>query len=105
MVEILLCLHYCNNDVTYRSNHESSVYSDYVIGLYDSLAGIIIPSINTATGIFMFRTFFVSIPDDLIESARIDGASDGKIFMKIMLPIAKTNHYDAEHLFIPMALE
>ncbi|MUO31962.1 ABC transporter permease subunit [Enterococcus gallinarum] len=59
------------------------------LGLYDSLAGIIIPSINTATGIFMFRTFFVSIPDDLIESARIDGASDGKIFMKIMLPIAK----------------
>ena len=37
----------------------------------------------------MFRTFFVSIPDDLIESARIDGASDGEIFMKIMLPIAK----------------
>ena len=59
------------------------------LGLYDSLAGIIIPSINTATGIFMFRTFFVSIPDDLIESARIDGASDGRIFMSIMLPIAK----------------
>lgn len=59
------------------------------LGLYDSLAGIIIPSINTATGIFMFRTFFVSVPDDLIESARIDGASDGKIFMSIMLPIAK----------------
>lgn len=59
------------------------------LGLYDSLAGIIIPSINTATGIFMFRTFFVSIPDDLIESARIDGASDGRIFTSIMLPIAK----------------
>ena len=59
------------------------------LGLYDSLAGIIIPSINTATGIFMFRTFFVSVPDDLIESARIDGASDGQIFAKIMFPIAK----------------
>lgn len=59
------------------------------LGLYDSLAGIIIPSINTATGIFMFRTFFISIPNDLIESARIDGASDGKIFIKIMLPIAR----------------
>lgn len=59
------------------------------LGLYDSLAGIIIPSINTATGIFMFRTFFVSVPDDLIESARIDGASDGRIFFTIMLPIAK----------------
>lgn len=60
-----------------------------MLGLYDSLSGIIIPSINTATGIFMFRTFFVSVPDDLIESARIDGASEGKIFFNIMLPLAK----------------
>ena len=59
------------------------------LGLYDNLLGIIIPSINTATGIFMFRTFFFSVPDDLIESARIDGASDGMIFLKIMLPIAR----------------
>lgn len=59
------------------------------LGLYDNLAGVIIPSINTATGIFMFRTFFVSVPDELIESARVDGASDGQIFMRIMLPIAK----------------
>lgn len=59
------------------------------LGLYDNLAGIIIPSINTATGIFMFRTFFVSVPDELIESARVDGASDGQIFFNIMLPIAK----------------
>lgn len=60
-----------------------------MLGLYDSLTGIIVPSINTATGIFMFRTFFMSVPDDLIESARIDGASEGKIFFSIMLPIAK----------------
>lgn len=59
------------------------------LGLYDNLAGIIIPSINTATGIFMFRTFFVSVPNELIESARMDGASDGRIFLNIMLPIAK----------------
>lgn len=59
------------------------------LGLYDNLAGIIIPSINSATGIFMFRTFFVSVPDELIESARVDGASDGQIFFNIMLPIAK----------------
>ncbi|MCD5003683.1 carbohydrate ABC transporter permease [Enterococcus saccharolyticus] len=59
------------------------------LGLYDNLLGIIIPSINTATGILMFRTFFSSVPNELIESARIDGASDGKIFLSIMLPIAK----------------
>ena len=37
----------------------------------------------------MFRSFFVTVPNSLIESARIDGASDGKIFLRIMLPIAR----------------
>lgn len=59
------------------------------LNLYDSLAGLIIPSISTATGIFMFRQFFLSVPDDLLESARIDGASEGRIFFRLMLPIAK----------------
>lgn len=59
------------------------------LGLYDSLAGIIIPTINTATGIFMFRQFFQSIPDDMLDSARIDGASEGRIFFSIMFPLAK----------------
>jgi len=59
------------------------------LGLYDNLSGLIIPSINTATGIFMFRQYFMGVPDDLIESARIDGASEGRIFFRIMLPIAK----------------
>ncbi|GEL13357.1 L-arabinose transport system permease AraQ [Lapidilactobacillus concavus DSM 17758] len=60
-----------------------------VTGLYNRLAGIIIPSINTATGIFMFRSFFLSVLDSLIECARMDGASDGKIFLRIMLPLAR----------------
>lgn len=59
------------------------------LNLYDSLWGLIIPSINTATGIFMFRQFFSTVPDDLIESARIDGANEGRIFFRLMLPIAK----------------
>lgn len=59
------------------------------LGLHDSLAGLIIPSINTATGVFMFRQYFLKVPNDLLESARIDGASEGKIFFRIMLPIAK----------------
>ncbi|SFQ28753.1 carbohydrate ABC transporter permease [Salibacterium halotolerans] len=59
------------------------------LGLYDSLAGLIVPSISTATGIFMFRQFFLTVPDDLLESARIDGASEGKTFFRLMLPISK----------------
>jgi len=59
------------------------------LGLFNNIWGIIIPSINTATGIFLFRQFFISVPNDLIESARIDGAHEGSIFMRVMLPIAK----------------
>lgn len=59
------------------------------LGMYDSLAGIIVPSIITATGIFMFRQFFLTVPDDLVEAARIDGASEFGIFWRIMLPISR----------------
>ena len=59
------------------------------LGMYDSLAGIIVPSIITATGIFMFRQFFLTVPDDLVEAARIDGASEFGIFFRIMLPISR----------------
>lgn len=59
------------------------------LGLYNNLAGLIIPSISTATGIFMFRQYFMTVPNDLLESARIDGASEGRIFFRLMLPIAK----------------
>ncbi|MFC4402475.1 carbohydrate ABC transporter permease [Gracilibacillus xinjiangensis] len=59
------------------------------LGLYDSLSGLIIPSINTATGIFMFRQYFMTVPDDLLEAARIDGGNEGRIFFTLMLPIAK----------------
>ncbi|MBT2515724.1 carbohydrate ABC transporter permease [Arthrobacter sp. ISL-30] len=59
------------------------------LGLYNSLAGIIVPSVLTATGVFMFRQFFLTVPDDLLHSARIDGASELAIFFRIMLPISK----------------
>lgn len=59
------------------------------LGLYNSLAGIILPSILTPTGVFMFRQFFITVPDELLDSARIDGARELSIFFRIMLPIAK----------------
>ena len=59
------------------------------LGLYNTLAGIIVPSVITATGIFMFRQFFITVPDELIEAARIDGVSELGIFFRIMLPLAK----------------
>jgi len=59
------------------------------LGLYNSLAGIIVPSILTATGCLMFRAFFLSVPDDLIEAARIDGARELAIFWRIMVPLSR----------------
>ena len=58
-----------------------------VLGLYNSLWGCILPAIGSMTGIFLMRQFFVSVPDDFLEAARIDGASEGKIFIRIMFPI------------------
>jgi alpha-1,4-digalacturonate transport system permease protein len=59
------------------------------LGLYNSLAGIIVPSVLTATGVFMFRQFFLTVPDDLLHSARIDGAGELAIFFRIMLPLSR----------------
>ncbi len=59
------------------------------LGLYDTLPGIIVPSILTATGTFMFRQYFKTVPNELMEAARIDGAGELRIFWSIMLPIAR----------------
>ncbi|WP_137656334.1 carbohydrate ABC transporter permease [Bifidobacterium moukalabense] len=59
------------------------------IGLYNTLAGIIVPSIITATGIFMFRQFFITVPDEMMQAARVDGCSELRIFTRVMLPISK----------------
>lgn len=59
------------------------------LGLYNSLAGVIVPSILTATGVLMFRGFFLTVPDELIEAARIDGAKELGIFFRIMVPISR----------------
>ncbi len=58
-------------------------------GLYNSLWALIIPPAATPTGIFMMRQYLVTIPDELIESARIDGATELQIFFRIILPNAK----------------
>lgn len=59
------------------------------LGMYNSLAGIIVPSILTATGVLMFRAFFLTVPDELVEAARIDGARELGIFFRIMVPISR----------------
>ena len=61
-----------------------------LLGAYKSLLGLILPSLGGVYGVFLIRQFFLGIPKDLIENARIDGASNMKIFFKIVLPLGKS---------------
>lgn len=60
-----------------------------MVGLYNSLWGIIIPPAATPTGVFLMRQYLLTVPDDLLEAARMDGASEWRIYWRIILPIAK----------------
>lgn len=60
------------------------------VKLLDTFAALILPRASDAFGIFMMRSFFVSLPRDLEEAARIDGCNEFVIFRKIMLPLCKT---------------
>jgi len=59
--------------------------------LLDTYAGLTIPLIASATATFLFRQFFMTIPDELMEAARIDGASALRFFWDVVLPLSKTN--------------
>jgi sn-glycerol 3-phosphate transport system permease protein len=60
-------------------------------GLLDSYPGLILPLIATATGTFLYRQFFMTIPDELAEAAKIDGAGPLRFFRHILLPLSRTN--------------
>src|SRR5699024_5505738 len=58
-------------------------------GLLDTLWALILPFASSAFGIFLLRQSFKQVPEELLEAARLDGASEWKIILKIMIPIAK----------------
>jgi len=60
------------------------------LGLNKSLLALILPGLSGVYGMYLIKTFFESIPKDLIESARMDGYSNFKIYLKIVLPLGKT---------------
>lgn len=60
-----------------------------MLGLLNTFMALIIPGLVSVYGIFLIRQFMITIPNDLIESARIDGCSDFRIFWYIMLPLCK----------------
>ena len=61
------------------------------LGLLNSYAGLILPLIASATATFLFRQFFMTVPDELVEAARIDGAGPMRFMWSILLPISRTN--------------
>ena len=61
------------------------------LGLLDTYAGLTLPLIASATATFLFRQFFMTVPDELAEAARIDGAGPMRFFVTILLPLSRTN--------------
>ncbi|MET3926300.1 sn-glycerol-3-phosphate ABC transporter permease UgpE [Devosia sp. 2618] len=61
------------------------------LGMLNSYAGLTIPLIASATATFLFRQFFLTVPDELMEAARVDGAGPLKFFRDILLPLSRTN--------------
>lgn len=59
------------------------------VGWNNTLIGIIVPGAATPTGVFLLRQYMLTIPDELLDSARIDGASEWRIYMQIILPLAR----------------
>jgi sn-glycerol 3-phosphate transport system permease protein len=60
-------------------------------GLLNSYSGLILPLIASATATFLFRQLFMTIPDELVEAARVDGAGPVRFFLDILLPMSRTN--------------
>ena len=59
------------------------------VGWNNNLLGVIIPGAATPTGVFLLRQYMLTIPDELLDSARIDGASEWRIYTQVILPLAK----------------
>jgi sn-glycerol 3-phosphate transport system permease protein len=61
------------------------------LGLLNTYAGLTVPLIASATATFLFRQFFLTVPDELTEAARIDGAGPMRFFVDILLPLSRTS--------------
>ncbi len=59
--------------------------------MLNSMAGLTVPLIASATATFLFRQFFLTVPDELVEAARVDGASPMRFFKDILLPLSRTS--------------
>ena len=61
------------------------------LGLLNSYAGLTVPLIASATATFLFRQFFLTVPDELVEAARVDGAGPLRFFKDVLIPLSSTS--------------
>jgi sn-glycerol 3-phosphate transport system permease protein len=61
------------------------------VNLLNTYTGLILPLVATATGTFLYRQFFMTIPDELAEAAKMDGAGPLRFFLEVLIPLSKTN--------------
>ena len=61
------------------------------LGMLNTYAGLTVPLIASATATFLFRQFFLTVPDELVEAARVDGAGPMRFFKDILLPLSSTS--------------
>jgi sn-glycerol 3-phosphate transport system permease protein len=61
------------------------------LGMVDTFAGLTIPLIASATATLLFRQFFLTIPDELVDAAQIDGAGAMRFFWSVLMPLSRTN--------------
>ena len=61
------------------------------LGMLNTYAGLTVPLIASATATFLFRQFFLTVPDELVEAARIDGAGPMRVFKDILVPLSRTS--------------
>lgn len=61
------------------------------LGMLNSYVGLSVPLIASATATFLFRQFFLTVPDELLEASRIDGAGPVRFFFDVLIPLSRTN--------------
>ncbi|CAN5786897.1 sn-glycerol-3-phosphate ABC transporter permease UgpE [soil metagenome] len=61
------------------------------LGMLNTYAGLTVPLIASATATFLFRQFFLTVPDELVEAARMDGAGPMRFFIDVLLPLSRTS--------------
>ena len=77
--------------ITWLVNAVSGVQVSLNWNLLNSYTGLILPLVATATGTFLYRQFFITIPDELVEASKMDGASPIEFFIDVLIPLSRTN--------------